>query len=246
MQLSPLFLSFVAAVVLAAAAAALRYLPLGYRARFIVGFGGWVVFATVLGVSGILANPALRPPAILYVFIPTFVLVAFLARSRAGAVIASSIPVAVLMGAESLRIIVELFLERLWHAGQLPKMLTFHGANFDILVGISAPVVAVLYARHAIDARAALVWNVVGIVSLANVVARNVLISPAVHLISTEVPNAAIGSFPYSFIPTLIVPLALVLHVLAIRSLSIIRNPVREPFDGPSRHPAGSIICRAR
>ena len=88
-------------------------------------------------------------------------------------------------------------------------MLTFHGANFDILIGLSAPVVAVLYARHAIDARAALIWNLVGIASLANVVVRNVLMSPAIHLISTEVPNSAIGSFPYSFIPTLIVPLAL-------------------------------------
>jgi hypothetical protein len=120
-------------------------------------------------------------------------------------------------------------------------MLTFHGANFDILIGISAPVVAVLYARHAIDARAALIWNAVGIVSLANVVVRNVLISPAVHLISTEVPNAAIGSFPYSFIPTLIVPLALALHVLAIRSLSIIRDPVREPIDGSSCLTVGCI-----
>jgi hypothetical protein len=112
MQLSPLFLSFVATVVLATAAAALRYLPLGYHARFIAGFGGWVVFATVLGVSGILANPALRHPAILYVFIPTFAFMAFLARSRAGAVIASSIPVAVLMDVELLRIIVELFIDQ--------------------------------------------------------------------------------------------------------------------------------------
>jgi hypothetical protein len=235
MQLNALFLSFVAAVVLATVIAAFQYLVLGYRAQFAAGFGAWVVFAAALGVSGMLANATLRPPAILYVFIPTFTLVAFLARSRVGGVVASSIPVAVLMGAESLRIIVELFLERLWHAGQLPRMLTFHGANFDILIGLSAPVVAVLYARHAIGARVALIWNIVGIASLANVVVRNVLISPAIHLISTEVPNTAIGTFPYSFIPALIVPLAMVLHVLAIRSLSMIRNPVREPIDDPSR-----------
>ena len=66
-------------------------------------------------------DAALRPPAIVYIFIPTVALVAFLARSRAGAVVASSIPVAVLMGAESFRLIVELFLERLWHAGRLPQ-----------------------------------------------------------------------------------------------------------------------------
>jgi len=240
-QLNAVFLSFVAGVVLAAIAVALRYSPAGYRARSIAGIGAWAGFAAALGATGMLANATLRPPAVLYVFVPTVALVVFLARSRAGAVMASSIPVAVLIGAESLRIVVEFFLERLWHAGQLPRMLTFHGANFDILIGLSAPVVAVLYARHAIDARAALLWNVAGIASLANVVVRNVLTSPAIHLIPTEVPNSAIGSFPYSFIPAFIVPLALVLHVLAIRSLSIARNSVREPNGASSRHLAGSV-----
>lgn len=154
-----------------------------------------------------------------------------------------SIPVALLMGAESLRIIVELFLELLWQAGQLPRMLTFHGANFDILIGLSAPVFALLYARRAIDARAALIWNVLGILSLANVVVRNVLMSPAIHVIATGVPNAAIGSFPYSFIPTLIVPLALLIHVLAIRSLSMARTPAREPIDGSRRAASGRYVA---
>jgi hypothetical protein len=233
-HLDGLFLTFVGVVVAATAAAALRYVPREYRRGFLIGFGAWVAFATVLGAGGILADLTLRPPGVVYVFIPTVALIAFLARSQTGAVIASSIPVAALVGAESLRAVVELFLERLWHAGRLPEMLTFHGANFDILIGLSAPVVAVLYARHALGARTALVWNVVGIASLANVVVRNVLTSPAIHLISTEVPTSAVGSFPYSFIPALIVPLALVLHVLAIRSLATLRKPAGEPFGSRS------------
>ena len=240
-MLSPIFLAFVAVVVLVTAAAALRYLPREYRMAFIAAFTVWVASATALGAGGMLANATLRPPAIVYVFVPTVALVAFLARSRAGAVVASSFPLALLMGAESIRIVVELVLERLWHAGQLPRMLTFHGANFDILIGLSAPVVATLYARRLLGARAALIWNIVGILSLANVVVRNVLTSPAIHVVSSEVPNAAIGSFPYSFIPTLIVPLALLLHVLAIRSLSTVRNPAREPLYNPSRRALGTM-----
>jgi hypothetical protein len=246
MQLKVVFLSFVAAVIVGTSVAALRYMPRRYRAWFVAGFGGWVVAAATLGLSGSLAGATLRPPATVYVIVPTIAIVAFLARSRAGAAIASSIPIAILMGAESFRVIVEIFLERLWHAGQLPRMLTFHGANFDIFIGISAPVVAALYARNAIDARAALIWNVVGIASLANVVARNVLTSPAVHLLSAEVPNVAIGSFPYSFIPTLIVPLALLSHVLAIRSLSGTGASARGPIDGPNLHVRRSIASSAR
>jgi hypothetical protein len=43
------------------------------------------------------------------------------------------------------------------------------------------------------------------------------LVSLAIHLISTDVPNAAIG--PYSFTHTLIVPPTLALTVPAVRSL---------------------------
>jgi hypothetical protein len=219
--MSMLFLTFVAAVVFALVAATLRYVPKTYRTPFIIGVAAWVVYAAGLGAAGILANGALRPPGMVYVFIPTIALLAFNARSPAGLRIATSIPIALLIGAESMRIIVELFLDRLWHAGQLPTMMTFHGANFDILIGASAPIVAVLYARNRLDPRIAVVWNVLGLASLANVIGRNVLSSPALHLIATDVPRNAIGTFPYSFIPAFIVPLALALHVAAIRSLLV-------------------------
>jgi hypothetical protein len=221
MLMSALFLTFVAAVVFAMVAAALWFIPKTYRAPFIIGVAAWVVYAALLGGTGILANAALRPPGIVYVFIPTIALVAFTARSRAGLRIAASVPIALLIGAESMRIVVELFLDRLWHAGALPTMMTFHGANFDILIGASAPIVGALYARNRLDPRIALAWNVLGLGSLANIIGRNVLSSPALHLIATDVPGNAIGTFPYSFIPAFIVPLALALHVAAIRSLIV-------------------------
>jgi hypothetical protein len=39
-------------------------------------------------------------------------------------------------------------------------------------------------------------------------------------LISTEVPNVAMGMFPYAFIPGFFAPLAVTLHVLAIRAIA--------------------------
>jgi hypothetical protein len=66
-----------------------------------------------------------------------------------------------------------------------------------------------------------LLWNILGLLSLANVVTRAVLTAPApLHLIHAEVPNRMIGTFPFMFIPGFFVPLAVVLHVLAIRSLA--------------------------
>jgi hypothetical protein len=100
-------------------------------------------------------------------------------------------------------------------------MLTFAGANVDIYIGASALVIAWLSMRGWWGERLALLWNVLGLLSLANIVTRAVLTAPGpLNLIHAEVPNRMIGTFPFMFIPGFFVPLALVLHVLAIRSIA--------------------------
>jgi hypothetical protein len=55
---------------------------------------------------------------------------------------------------------------------------------------------------------------------LTNVVIRAVLTTPGpFNLLHTEVPNRMMGTFPFLFIPGFLVPLAVVLHLLAIRAL---------------------------
>ena len=69
--------------------------------------------------------------------------------------------------------------------------------------------------------RLALAWNVLGLLALTNVVIRAVLTSPGpFNLIHAEVPNLMMGTFPFLFIPAFFVPLAVALHVLAIRTIS--------------------------
>lgn len=215
-----LFLFFIATVVIMLVAGFIRYLPHGYKMPSLVGLAAWVVYGGMLGYGGVIANTALLPPGLFYLLAPIIMFIMFMARSRIGLTVAASFPLWLMMGMESLRLVVEIFLHQLWLDGLLPKMMTFHGANFDIIVGISAPIAAFLLASQRISDRMALTWNVFGIVMLANVVVRAVLTMPGpLHLISTEVPNAAIGIFPFTFIPSLMVPLALVLHVLSIRAL---------------------------
>jgi hypothetical protein len=231
--MSGAFLAFATSVCALVAVGIVRFFPTGLRVRALATLFAWFAFAALLGVSGILANPTLRPPGIVYVFLPTFALVVTLVRSRLGALIAASVPVALLIGLQSMRVVVEIFLDRLWHAGLLPTMMTFHGANFDILIGLSAPLVAAAYATGKLDPRWAFAWNVAGLGMLANVVVRNVLASPALHVITTNVPNTAIGTFPYSLLPAFIVPLALTTHVVALRALAMslrARQPARLRF----------------
>jgi hypothetical protein len=125
------------------------------------------------------------------------------------------------MGTQSFRIGVELFLHQLWIGGLVPKMLTFEGANVDIFIGATAPIAAWLSTRGQSGMKVALGWNALSLLALTNVVTRAVLTTPGpLNLIHTEIPNLMMGTFPFLFIPAFFVPLAVALHVLAIRAIS--------------------------
>lgn len=218
--MSILFSIYVVAIASGIAFAIHRYLPGRQRTRGLIGLAAWLAYMSALGYGGIVANARLVPPGLFYMMVPTVMLAVLTARTAAARAVALSVPVFVLVGAQSFRLIVEMFLHGLWAKGLLPTMMTYHGANFDIFIGASAPFVAWLLRTRRISVRAALAWNVVGIAMLANVAVRGVLTAPgALKALATEVPNLAVGTFPYSYIPGVMVPLALVLHILAIRAL---------------------------
>jgi len=216
-----LFLGFVlitAAFILWLAA---LYLPRRTSTGLFVTLPAWLVYVGVLGYLGVIRRPDLRPPGIVFIFLPALLFViVVLVRSPAGGRIALAIPLWILLGMQCFRIGVELFLHQLWKDGLAPKMLTFLGANVDIYIGLTAPLIAWLSRNGNAGRRLSLFWNVLGLLVLANVVIRAVLTTPGpLNLIHSEIPNRAIGTFPFMFIPGFFVPLAVALHVLSIRAL---------------------------
>jgi len=215
------FVGMMSAVVIALIA---RYLNLRTAFRLLAALSLWFIYAGLLGYFGVIKNTATRPPGIVFLMGPVVLFLVFLtmfvARSTAGERLAMAFPLWVLLGTQSFRIGVELFLHQLWVNGLVPKMLTFEGANVDIYIGASAPLAAWLSTRGRVGIRIALAWNVLGLLALTNVVIRAVLTSPGpFNLIHAEVLNRMFGAFPFMFIPGFFVPLAVTLHVLAIRAI---------------------------
>ena len=197
----------------------IHYLPASQARWGLAGLGAWLVYAGLLGWFGVIRDPAVRPPGPALLVGPAVLFVAFVARSAWAGRIAAGVPVALLVGAQVYRVGVEFTFHELWHAGLAPRMLTFEGANIDIAIGITAPIVAVLYSMRRIGRRTVLAWNAVGLIVLANVVVRSALTAPGpLNLIHAEIPNLALGTSPFNFIPGFFAPLAIVLHVLAIRA----------------------------
>jgi uncharacterized membrane protein len=187
----------------------------------LAGLSAWFIYAGLMGYFGVLKNTAMRPPGTAFLLVPVlFFLFLFIVRFSANARIILAFPLWIILGAQCFRVGVELFLHQLWIGGLVPKMLTFEGANVDIYIGASAPVIAWLSTRGRLGLKLALAWNVLGLLALTNVVTRAVLTAPGpFNLVHTEVPNRMFGTFPFLFIPAFFVPLAVALHVLAIRAI---------------------------
>jgi hypothetical protein len=216
------FLGFVAMMAVIVVALVARYLDRRSAFRVLAGLSVWFIYAGLMGYFGVVKNTAMRPPGIAFIVVPVLLfLILFIVRLSASARVALAFPLWIILGTQCFRIGVELFLHQLWIDGLVPKMLTFEGANVDIYIGASAPLIAWLSTRGRLGVRLALAWNVLGLLALTNVVIRAVLTAPGpFNLIHAEVPNLMMGTFPFLFIPAFFVPLAVVLHVLAIRAIS--------------------------
>jgi hypothetical protein len=217
-----LFLGFVGVIAALMVTVVARYVNVRTAFGVLAGLAAWLTYVGLLGYFGVLKNTTMRPAgtALLLVPILLFLLLflVFVVRSP-GAHVALAFPLWILLGAQSFRIGVELFLHQLWIDGLIPKMLTFEGANVDIYIGASAALIAWLSTKGRLGMKLALAWNVVGLLALTNVVIRAVLTAPGpLNLIHAEVPNRMFGTFPFLFIPGFFVPLAAVLHLLALRA----------------------------
>ena len=232
-----LFLLYLAVCAAAVIGILWRYLNRRAAAAVSAGLLLWLIYAGLVGRSGLLTATAGRPPGILLLVGPVILFVIFVvARSRSAGLAALALPISLLIGGQVFRVGVELLLHRLAGEGLAPKMLTFEGANVDLWIGLSAPLAAWLAGKGSSGARLALVWNALGLLSLANVVARSVLTAPGpANLLHTEVPNLVVSTFPYSFIPGFFALLAVVLHVLAIRHLVAAGHPAARPAGAEAR-----------
>ncbi|MDB5725050.1 MAG: hypothetical protein JWQ16_1804 [Novosphingobium sp.] len=224
MTLSTIFSVYLLAVAgVAAGIAALRLEKRAARLT-IAGLVLWLAYATAVGATGLAGCTDMLPPGIALLAGPVVAAILLITLTRPGAVLAAHIPIAVLLGFQTFRVGVELTLNHLAGQGLAPCIMTLAGGNIEILVAATAPVAAWLVGHGPTGRKVAWAWNVIGLLSLGNVVTRAVLSAPGpLNLIHAEVPDQAILLFPFTYIPGFMAPLALALHILAFRALGATR-----------------------
>ncbi len=221
MEPSPAFaVAFVGLVLVVAA-----LLPLavahagGGRLDAAVATGLYLGVIGAVAVSGALEFGPL-PPRLLFLVTPCFAATTALALSPLGARLAARVPLVWLVGYQAFRIPVELLLHRGYQEGFVPVRMTYLGWNFDVVSGLGAVVVALLLSRGLARPQLVLAWNVVSLALLANVVSIAVLSMPTpLRLFHDEPANVWVASFPWVWLPTVLVQAALLGHLLVFRAL---------------------------
>jgi hypothetical protein len=184
----------------------------------------WLAVQAVLTLFDVYNSPAgpVPPKIILFSILPALIAVAVIFATQKGRDFIDSLPLKKLILLHTLRVPVELVLYWLSVNSAVPELITFTGSNFDIIAGLSAPIVYYAYIKKKISRTFILLWNIVCLGLLINIVVLAMLSAPSpLQQFAFDEPNVAVLNFPFSWLPTFIVPIVLFSHLASIRKLLI-------------------------
>ena len=188
-----------------------------------------LVASYVLASRGVLRDFASFPPPMLRLLFAVTALTLVLAFSRFGTRFAQGLPLAWLVGFQVFRVMVELVLFELHRENAIPIQMTFEGRNFDVLTGLTAPVVAWLFVKNRISRRWVLAWNVAGLALLLDIIAIALLSMPTSFRAFEGMPNTLVTGAPFVWLPTVLVQAALFGHIVVFRRLAMDARPGEPP-----------------
>lgn len=218
------FTSIVILIILLAYRKVLHTMAIPARDRsrkFVVAAGfviGWLIYLTVLSISGVLRDLNLPPKFPLLIFLPLLIgFTMFYRRSKNSRVI-KAIPKVWPVYFQSFRIVVELILLYTFYAGIIPQNATFEGLNFDVLMGVSAPLVAYFLVGQNKSKILQFVWNVLGIlmVMFVGFIIATSMYKPDIW--DSEVPLVSMTfiEMPYLLLAGFLAPLGIFMHVVSL------------------------------
>jgi hypothetical protein len=139
----------------------------------------WATFVGALSMKGFFTVTAGSPPRFAIAILPPLSIIAALFLTKGGRRWMDKIDHAKLTLVHVVRIPVELVLFGLFLHGAVPQLMTFEGRNWDILSGITAPLVWFLgYRQHTLPRWVLFTWNLVCLGLLFNIVGNAILAAP--------------------------------------------------------------------
>lgn len=216
-----------AGIALLAIAVALAVIFMTHRAApsallvVALSIAGLMAIQLGLARAGVLTLWNRTPPPILPLLGVTLILTCVLAFSPIGRALATGLPFVVLIGFEVFRLPLELVMHQASKESVMPNQMSFSGDNFDIVTGLTAIPVAWLAVRGHAPRGLLIAWNLLGSVLLTVIVVIAVASTPMFHAFGPDRLNTWISFAPFVWLPGVLVPAALLGHLLIWRKLSL-------------------------
>ena len=195
----------------------------------------WLTVQALVTINGFYyytIKTSVPPKIVVFGVAPMLVLILLLFITRGGRHFIDSLSLRRLTWLHAIRIPVEIVLYLLFLHKAVPELMTFEGRNFDIIAGLTAPVLAYFgFVGDRPRRNLLLIWNFISLALLLNIVINALLSAPGpLQKFAFDQPNIAVLLFPYSWLPTFVVPVVLLSHLAAIRQLTrISKNIVSSP-----------------
>lgn len=181
----------------------------------------WLGLQSILAAKGFYAANTTLPPRFLLLVGPPLLFIILLFSTKAGRDYINNLNIKWLTLLHIVRIPVELVLLWLSIYKVVPDLMTFEGRNFDIISGITAPLVYYWgFVKYKMRHTLLIVWNIACLALLFNIVINAILSTPyPFQQFAFDQPNIALFYFPFVWLPCCIVPLVLFSHLVTIRQL---------------------------
>jgi len=182
----------------------------------------WLAVTGILSIKEVFQDTSTIPPRLMIVIAPAILFIILLLITKSGRKFTDNIDLKKLTLVHIVRVPVEITLFMLSTHKLIPELMTFAGRNFDILSGITAPIVYFVCFKNSQlkNRKLLLVWNFICLGLLLNIVINALLSAPfPFQQFAFDQPNIAILYFPFTWLPCFIVMIVLYSHLAAIRQL---------------------------
>ncbi len=218
----PLFIPIIFALNMAAAVY-FFYRASDSRIFLLIAFV-WLGSQAALALTGFYVDEKTVPPHFPLAIAPVVLPILAIFRFKKGRQWLDQLDLRWLTLLHVVRLPMDLVLDGLYRWGDVPRKVTFEGRSFDILIGLTAPLIAwwAFGPKGALRRPKLLLgWNLVGL-GLLLILATMTLASlpTSVQALSFQHPMIGILYFPYIWMPSGIFPLVFLAQLVALRRLS--------------------------
>lgn len=190
---------------------------------------GWLFIQYLIHQTGFYHNLTLPPRIPLFMIVPLFLFsFIFLLKNRNSSIL-SNIPIEIPIAYQSFRAIIEVLFYYTYVQGILPVQVTFEGANYDVLLGISAILVGIYARRKNASIKFLIVWNIlgIGIVAFAAFTFVTSFYFPSIWGQVDSVVIQEFNQFPFLLLPLFFMPSAVFMHLVSILQLTNKRKKLK-------------------